>query len=146
MNITKDGIDAILELSEGDMRRVLNILQSTSMAYPEVNSNAVYLCTGYPLPSDILTIKESLLNDSFNDCYNKITEIKTGNGLALNDILSCLVPIVYTISFPPKVLSYLLLELAELEYRLAVSTSENLQLSSLVAIFVKVRSMMESYN
>lgn len=127
------------------MRRVLNILQSTSMAYPEVNSNSVYLCTGYPLPSDISIIKESLLNDPFNDCYNKIMEIKTTNGLALSDILSCLVPIVSNIAFPPKVLSYLMFELAELEYRLSVSTSENLQLSSLVGIFVKVRSMMESY-
>ncbi len=39
------------------------------MGYPEVNETNVYLCTGDPLPSDILVIVKSLLNDSFSDSF-----------------------------------------------------------------------------
>ena len=34
--ITPDGVDAVMRLGQGDMRRVLNLLQSTHMAYQKV--------------------------------------------------------------------------------------------------------------
>ena len=47
---TDDGLDAILSLSGGDMRRVLNLLQSTSMANDTVDANTVYSTSGAPMP------------------------------------------------------------------------------------------------
>lgn len=43
VNITDDGMESILNLCEGDMRKMLNILQSCHMAYPEVNQENVYM-------------------------------------------------------------------------------------------------------
>lgn len=74
-----------------------------------------------------------------------ITKIKTENGLALSDILTSLVNYICEISFPSNVFSYLLYELSELEYRLTSSTSEILQLSSLIGIFIQARKLMENY-
>lgn len=62
-------MDSLVTLSQGDMRRALNILQSTSMAHDEVNEVTVYLCTGQPLPSDIATIVEWMLNLDFSTAY-----------------------------------------------------------------------------
>lgn len=39
--MTDDGREALLTLSGGDMRKVLNILQSTSMAFDVVNEENV---------------------------------------------------------------------------------------------------------
>jgi DNA polymerase III delta prime subunit len=36
VNATEGGKNAILALAGGDLRRVLNLLQSTAMAYPQV--------------------------------------------------------------------------------------------------------------
>ena len=36
MNITSDGKEALIKLAQGDMRKVINILQSCAMAFPEV--------------------------------------------------------------------------------------------------------------
>lgn len=74
-----------------------------------------------------------------------ITKIKTENGLALSDILTSLINYICEISFPSNVFSYLLYELSELEYRLTSSTSEILQLSSLIGIFIQARKLMENY-
>lgn len=46
INVTEDGKQALLNLAQGDMRRVLNILQSTSMAFDVVNEENVYTCVG----------------------------------------------------------------------------------------------------
>ena len=44
------GLDACVALGCGDMRRCLNILQSTHMAFDEVSPDNVYQCTGAPRP------------------------------------------------------------------------------------------------
>lgn len=49
VNVTEDGRQALLDLAQGDMRRVINILQSTSMAFDVVNEETVYTCVGNTL-------------------------------------------------------------------------------------------------
>ena len=70
VKVSPDGMESLVTLSQGDMRRALNILQSTSMAHDEVNEQTVYLCTGQPLPSDIAQIVEWMLNQDFSTAYN----------------------------------------------------------------------------
>ena len=53
VKVTEDGEKAMMSLSGGDMRRVLNILQSCSMAFDEVNEDNVYTCVGHPLKSGL---------------------------------------------------------------------------------------------
>uniref|UniRef100_A0A8C6LXC2 Replication factor C (activator 1) 5 n=1 Tax=Nothobranchius furzeri TaxID=105023 RepID=A0A8C6LXC2_NOTFU len=88
VEVTPDGMKAIVTLSSGDMRRSLNILQSTSMAYGKVTEDTVYTCTGQPLRSDIANILDWCLNKDFNTAYNQILQLKTLKGLALHDILT----------------------------------------------------------
>lgn len=70
--MTDDGKKALLTLANGDMRKVINILQSTSMAYPDVNEDTVYSCVGQPLRSDIANIVKWLLNEDFKTAYLSI--------------------------------------------------------------------------
>jgi replication factor C subunit 3/5 len=52
--ILQPGVDkAIVSLSGGDMRKVLNILESCAMAYTEITLDKVYEVTGRPSPSEI---------------------------------------------------------------------------------------------
>ncbi|KAH9376612.1 hypothetical protein HPB48_005823 [Haemaphysalis longicornis] len=72
LTVTADGKKALMELAQGDMRKALNILQSTSMAFEEVNETNVYLCVGHPLKEDISDIVSTLLNEDFTFCYSRI--------------------------------------------------------------------------
>lgn len=89
------------------MRRVLNVLQSTWMAYGNVTEENVYTCVGHPQKNDIQNIVGWLLGvDSFKETFDsnelkarvlmfiltfvfvsEIQELKTNKGLALEDIL-----------------------------------------------------------
>lgn len=60
--LEKEAALAIVKLSEGDMRKVLNILESTSMAHTKgVTVQDVYNSTGRPSPEEIRQIFELLL-------------------------------------------------------------------------------------
>ena len=39
------------------------------MAFPEVDEEAVYLCTGNPRPQEIERVLHQLFNDSLNDAF-----------------------------------------------------------------------------
>lgn len=140
--MTEDGFKAILCLGQGDMRRILNILQATSMAHDVVNEANVYLCTGNPLPKDIESVTQWLFNETFSTAVRKCAEMQKLKGYATSDILQDVYRYTTELELPPRCRMYLYDELAKLEHRLSNGTTEELQLSSLVAIFAIAREQM----
>jgi len=142
LDYTDDGIDAILSLSGGDMRRVLNLLQSTAMSSEKVDAQSVYLTSGAPLPLDITTIVDLLFNHAFQHSYTLILKMCTTKGYALADVLTDITTIVTAMDLPPGVLGDLLSGMSDVEYRLSFGTDEKLQVASLVGVFFRARHHM----
>lgn len=139
LNATEDGIKALLRLSKGDMRKVLNVLQATSMAYDVVNEENVYMCTGNPLPSLIREMVNWMLNLDFKEAFDKVLQAKTEKGIALQDMLRDIHTLITHIKFSDKILISVYSKLAEIEQRLNAGTNEKIQLGALVAMFQHVR-------
>eukprot|EP00750_Incisomonas_marina_P012071 INCI1654.1.p1 GENE.INCI1654.1~~INCI1654.1.p1 ORF type:complete len:364 (+),score=60.32 INCI1654.1:104-1093(+) len=139
--ITPDGLEALLKLSEGDMRRILNIMQACTMAAPKVDEDSVYNTTGKPHPKDIGTILQSLLNDSYKQAFDKILGIQTAKGLALVDIVTEIAAGVMSLSLPGPMKCYILKNLSDIEFTLVESTSEDLQLGGVISAFFLARHM-----
>eukprot|EP00246_Nothoceros_aenigmaticus_P001382 TRINITY_DN11900_c0_g1_i1.p1 TRINITY_DN11900_c0_g1~~TRINITY_DN11900_c0_g1_i1.p1 ORF type:complete len:358 (+),score=74.82 TRINITY_DN11900_c0_g1_i1:325-1398(+) len=139
LNITDSALAAVTRLSNGDMRKALNILQSVHMSVDDVTEDDVYLCTGNPMPRDIEQIAFWLLNEPFSDAYQKIQAVKTHKGLALVDIIKDLQLYVFRIDMPATVRVELLEALADTEYRLSSGTGEKMQLGSVIAAFTHAR-------
>ncbi|XP_015677452.1 replication factor C subunit 5 isoform X2 [Protobothrops mucrosquamatus] len=142
VDVSHDGMKALVTLSNGDMRRSLNILQSTYMAFGKVTEETVYTCTGQPLKSDIANILDWMLNLDFTSAYRNILELKTLKGLALQDILTEIHLFVHRVDFPTSVRIQLLIKMADVEHRLAAGTNEKIQLGSLVAAFQVTRDLI----
>lgn len=139
LNVTNDGKQALLDIAEGDMRKVLNLFQSTSMAFDVVNEINVYLCCGQPLRSDIECILTSLLTLPFREIEKKLSLIQQEKSLALQDIIRQLHLFVEKINFPISLKIEILEKMANIEYQLSNGSNETLQLSSLIAAFQKAR-------
>ncbi|XP_027331003.1 replication factor C subunit 3 [Abrus precatorius] len=142
LDVQDSGLAALVRLSNGDMRKALNILQSTHMASQQITEEAVYLCTGNPLPKDIEQISYWLLNEQFADSFKRIHEMKTGKGLALVDIVREVTMFVFKIKMPPAVRVQLMNDLADIEYRLSFGCNDKLQLGSVIASFTRARSAL----
>jgi len=72
VNLTKEGKQALLKLSKGDMRRALNVLQACHAAYDTIGETEIYNCTGNPDPADVETIVNSMLSDEFTTSYQSM--------------------------------------------------------------------------
>ncbi|KAJ8557988.1 hypothetical protein K7X08_004754 [Anisodus acutangulus] len=142
LDVPEGGLKALVRLSNGDMRKALNILQSTHMASQQITEEAVYLCTGNPLPKDIEQISYWLLNEPFAISCKRISDIKTIKGLALVDIVREVTMFVFKIKMPADVRVQLINEMADIEYRLTFGCNDKLQLGSLIAAFTRARSAL----
>ncbi|KPJ08515.1 Replication factor C subunit 5 [Papilio machaon] len=142
--ISEDGIQALLELSGGDMRKVLNTLQSTWLSARDVTEDTVYTCVGHPLRADIDSILTRLMNeDDFGVCFKFIQDLKILKGLALGDILTEIHTKIQRVKFPPDVLISLLIKMADSEARLASGCSERIELAALIAAFHFARQQID---
>lgn len=150
IDCTDDGMNALLKLGRGDMRKVLNLLESSSMQQaategqkPTVDASLVYQVAGKPTPDDVDTIVNSVLNDSIQEASSKIGYLQLERGLALADIVYELHDRMRELDVPPEVSKFLLKELAEVEFRLCTGVDESIQLAGLIAIFMIARRMIE---
>lgn len=137
VTLTPDGLEALLAQGKGDMRRILNVLQSTHMASiatssASVTADAVYANTGAPHPGDISALWGWLMEEGFQTCSAKLQSLKCSKGLALSDIITELLPLVMKAPLPSNAKMYMYNQLADIEYRLAVGSSEKLNTAALV--------------
>jgi len=162
VEITENGISAILSLSGGDMRRVLNLLQAAAMSNTssnkdssqtmdtdEMKSNAIdetaiYLTSGAPLPKDMTTILSLLFNNNFHQAFTEINRLCATKGYALADVLTDLTIMVTAMdTLPPATLAELMDSMSNIEHRLAFGTDEKIQIASLVGAFSLARKKIK---
>jgi len=144
VNLHDSGKEALIRLAKGDMRKVINILQSCAMAFDVVDEDTVYTCVGHPLRRDITNIMQWSLNESFTSAYAKIEELRTLKGLSLQDIITEVHLYIHRIELPAHVRMHLMIKLSELEQRLLDGTSERIQLGSFLSAFQLTRDMVKA--
>ncbi|TGZ60749.1 hypothetical protein CRM22_008355 [Opisthorchis felineus] len=141
--LTEDGMKAIYRFTSGDMRKAINLMQSAAMSAPKIDESSVYACVAYPSPAEIRSLTDSMLNEPIHSAFKNMLATKNLKGIALQDILTELHPLVMKINFPDSVRCDLIIALAELEHRMSVGSSERLQLAALVASFARAKSSLE---
>lgn len=139
--ITKNSINAVIRLGRGDMRRMLNMIQSAHMTSKLISEDMIYDCIGIPTPKNIESIISWLFNATFTECISYITEIQTTRGFSLMDILDEVQNKIIQLDIPSLRKINLLEALSDAEYLLAIGSNESLQLASLVGSFIEYRNV-----
>ncbi|KAK9460668.1 P-loop containing nucleoside triphosphate hydrolase protein [Lipomyces oligophaga] len=145
VSISDDGLNALLVLSKGDMRRALNVLQACHVATDEpsssrpdsshaISENDIYECVGNPKPSNVRSILDSMLSDEWGTAVRTVRNIKVSNGLALADILQAVFEELESIELLPNARARTIAGLADIEYRLSSGGSETIQTSAMIGV------------
>jgi len=87
LNLQEGADKAIVSISGGDMRKVLNILESCSLAYKDISLEKIFEVTGRPSPTDIKVIYTSLTNDNFMGAMKTIWDLSKAKSLSFEDII-----------------------------------------------------------
>ncbi len=124
LQLDTDAGRAIVKLSGGDMRKVLNVLESCSLAHKHITMQNVYDVTGRPSPQDMEQIVRALNEERFNEALQTLLTIKLAKSLALEDVMGDLHKSIMNTKYTDEMKVYLISRMAEIEYRLSHGSNE----------------------
>ncbi len=140
ITISDKGIKTIVELSNGDMRKGINILQSIPLFCKgiTVNDFNIRMCLGYPT-NDMIDTTFSILisNDKILNKYTKINNLIKSRGILLRDLIQCLHKQILKNKkqFKKNNFIEILKMMALVEFNLTLNINENIQLGALISVF-----------
>jgi replication factor C subunit 3/5 len=144
LNYTNDSLNIIATLSNGDLRKSINLLQSISMKTPEITEDNAYESAGLPSKDDIEIIFKNLYDVSISllDSYKEINSIIKYNGYSLAIILKEINnKIIKNVSlFKIKNLAQIFSDMSDLENKVSKSTFDDIYILSFISIFKKLNN------
>lgn len=85
---TDDGLDFLIKISRGDMRKAINNLQSITMSYKLIDYNNVCTFFGYPSKKDISLIYDTIMKNNLQKSYEIIKNIIYSNQYSYLEIIN----------------------------------------------------------
>ncbi|MFH1722921.1 MAG: replication factor C small subunit [Candidatus Altiarchaeota archaeon] len=128
----QNGIDAILYVSEGDLRRAINICQS-SAALGKVDEENVYSISSRARPEEVLTVLELSLKGKFLDARNLLDKLMINQGLSAEDILIQMNREVMNLKEDDLTKVKIIDFVGEANFRLVEGANERIQMEALLA-------------
>jgi replication factor C small subunit len=127
-------LEVIYELSEGDMRRAINILQAAA-ALGEVTEEAVYKVVGLAHPREVRDMIQLALAGNFLEARKKLRELMITYGLSGVDIIKQIHREIFSpeLKLPEDVKIMIADYAGEVQFRLVEGADDEIQLNAFLA-------------
>jgi len=133
IELTEDGLDALVYAADGDMRKAINGLQAASVSGDTVDESAVYAITTTARPEEIRTMVQSALDGDFTASRATLDRLLTEEGIAGGDIIDQLHRSIWEFDIDDEAAVRVLERIGETDYRITRGANERVQLEAMLA-------------
>ncbi len=133
IKITQDAKKALLDASEGDCRKMENILQSCAVMTAEVTQEMIYSLASMAKPQDIKKVLELAAKGSFHESKSLLFEIMNKYGLTGTDMIKQIQKEIWGLDVSSAKKVALINKCGEIEFRLVEGSDQFIQLEALLA-------------
>lgn len=135
LKITDEGINALVEVSRGDLRKAINLLQSVAYRDRKIDKKVIYDAAGMIYPKTAKKLIETAFEGDFENARQKLTEILVESGIDGNDLLRALEREINhnILDITPDDRIKLTRFLSELDFRISEGATDYIQLTALLA-------------
>ena len=137
LKITPDVIPILYELSQGDCRRVLNILQSCFYISKNITKELIYDVVSAAKPREVKKILELALHGDFQRSRNLLLETMLKHGLSGVDMIKHMQKEIWNLDLEDERKIKFMDKCGEIEFRIVEGSDEFLQLEAFLAYFAQ---------
>jgi len=138
------GLEAIFEVSGGDLRRAINTLQAAASLGKPVDSDLVYSVIGRANPADVRGMLDLAMKGDFIGSREKLREMILKYGVAGSDIIRQIHIEIFRMKDVPEPWKVKLADvIGEVDFRLVQGSDDEVQLSALLARLVEAGAEMK---
>lgn len=129
-----EALDAIYDITEGDMRRAINILQAAA-ALGKVSTSSVYKVVGLAHPKEVREMLQLALSGSFSEARERLRKITIDYGLSGVDVIRQVHREIFSPDFriDEDLRVYIADYAGEINFRLVEGGDEEIQLNAFLA-------------
>ncbi len=139
LKVDKGVIKALYEISEGDVRRVINLLQSCAAVSKNINEDLIYEIVSAAQPKEIKEVLEMAIKKDFIRSRDKLLDVMLKHGLSGLDIIKQIQKEIWNLNIKDEEKVRLVEKCGEVEFRMVEGSDEFLQLESLLASFINTK-------
>ncbi len=136
LQIDPKTIETLYEDSEGDCRRVINLLQAASSISPTISGELINTLISAAKPGDIKIVLEYALSGDFLKSKEKLLEVMLKESVSGTDIIKSIQKEIWNLQIDNELKVKLTEKTGEIEFRMVEGSDEFIQLQSLLASFV----------
>ena len=137
LKINDKTIEILYDLTEGDVRRAENILQSCSTISKNITEKLIYDIVASANPKEIKEVLELTLKNNFIKARDKLLEIMLKQGLSGLDIIKQIQKEILELDINENKKLDFIDRCGEIEFRLVEGSDDFIQLQSLLAYMSK---------
>ena len=139
LKITEKAREALVEISEGDCRRMENILQSCAAMEKHIDEEIVYSMAAVAKPKEIGEVLKLALENKFVEARNKLLDVMLNYGLAGIDVIKQIQKELLNLDIDNRKKMELIEKCGEVEFRLTEGSDEFVQLEALLAAITVIK-------
>jgi len=125
--------EALYEVSNGDCRRMENLLQSCASLSNKITEELIYSIASIARPKEVSEVLNLALKNKFKDARNKLLDIMLEYGLSGLDIIKQIQKEILNLDIEPRKKMFLIDKCGEIEFRMVEGSDEFLQLEALLS-------------
>ena len=133
IEVSDDGVAALVYVAGGDMRAAINGLQAAAVTDGAVDEAAVFEITSTARPEDIREMVTRALDGDFTAARSQLDRLLTEKGIAGGDVIDQLHRSVWEFELGDEAAVRLLDRIGEADYRITEGANERIQLEALLA-------------
>lgn len=135
LEITQDGLETLIFISRGDMRKAINILQVGASVNKKITAQLLYETSATAKPEDVKNLINTALTGEFMAARNQLYDLLIKYGLSGEDIIKQIHQSIFDLSIPDESKIKLIEKTGEIEFRLVEGSNDHVQLEALLAYF-----------
>ncbi|PIN93282.1 replication factor C small subunit [Candidatus Pacearchaeota archaeon CG10_big_fil_rev_8_21_14_0_10_31_24] len=136
INVAEEAYQTLYEVSEGDCRRAINLLQATSSIALDINSELINMIASSAKPAEIKIVLDYALSGDFINAREKLLEIMLKESISGSEIIKLFQKEIWNLQIEPEIKVRLTEKTGETEFRMTEGSDEFVQLQALLASFV----------
>ena len=140
LKIDEKAKEALYEISEGDCRRLENILQSCAAIEDKITEELVHSLASMAKPKEIKEVLELAVKNKFIEARAKLLDLMLSYGLAGIDVIKQIQKEIIDLELDNKSKMVLIEKCGEIEFRMTEGSDEYIQLEALLSQFCLVGS------
>ncbi|MDP4039976.1 MAG: replication factor C small subunit [Candidatus Pacearchaeota archaeon] len=136
LKITDEAAEILYEMSEGDCRRAINLLQATASVSLDITAEMVSMISSSTKPADIKIVLDYALTGDFINAKEKLLDVMLRESVSGTDIIKAIQKEIWNLQIEPEIKIKLTEKTGEAEFRIVEGSDEFVQLQALLASFV----------